>query len=328
MVDRTVNLQLETQRVPGPTWLRLVVGYGIIWVTLGLFVALALTTPAFFTAANLRNILDQQSSLLIGASVATVTMIAGGFDISLSAIAIASALTALRVENASGSIAWGLAAGLTAGLVFGMVNALIVTRLKVNSFIATLATSFIYFGFAYIISERSIMRPVNAGFSDISRTKWLGLTSATYIAVVVVLATAFTLSRTRFGRYVYAAGGNSEAARLAGVRVGRILGATFVLGGLAAALAGILSTAKTISAQPSDSFAFVFSVIAAIVVGGTSIAGGEGAVWRTVLGAFFIAFMTNGFNLHQVDPVYQRVVQGTVILGAVAIDAWSRSRRS
>ena len=102
----------------------------------------------------------------------------------------------------------------------------------------------------------------------------------------------------------------------------------FVLAAIAAALAGVLRSSRSISATPSDDLSFVFAVIAAIVVGGTSIAGGEGTVWRTVLGAFFIGLMSNGFNLNGVDPIYQRIVQGLVILGAVGIDAWSRSRRS
>jgi ribose transport system permease protein len=106
------------------------------------------------------------------------------------------------------------------------------------------------------------------------------------------------------------------------------VGGTFVLSAMAAAFAGTLRSSKSISATPSDDLSFVFSVIAAIVVGGTSIAGGEGTIWRTILGAFFIAFMVNGFNLHQVDPIYQRIVQGTVILAAVGIDAWSRARRA
>ena len=137
-----------------------------------------------------------------------------------------------------------------------------------------------------------------------------------------------TLSATRFGRHVYATGGNIEAAKLAGIRTGRIIVLVFALSGLAAGLAGVVASSRAISATPSDDFSFVFGVIAAIVVGGTSIAGGTGAVWRTLLGALFIAFMVNGFNLHQIDPIWQRIIQGVVILIAVAADAWSRNRRT
>lgn len=310
------------------TWRSLLGDYAILWVVVALFVFLALTTPGFLTPANLRNILDQQSLILIAASVATLTMIAGGFDVSQGAVFVAAPLVALQAEISTGSAWLGLAAGLLFGLVAGVLNGAVVTVARINSFIATLATSFIIFGIGFIVSDRSILRPSDPeGFAVFARTDILGITSATWIAIAVVAASWFALAWTRFGRYVYAVGGNSEAAQLAGVRIRLIVGTTFALSAVAAALAGVLRASRSMSATPSDDFSFVFSVISAIVVGGTSIAGGEGTIWRTVLGAFFIAFMVNGFNLHQVDPIYQRIVQGAVILAAVAVDAWSRARR-
>jgi ribose transport system permease protein len=301
--------------------------YAILWVTVALFGLLALTTPRFASAANLTNILDQQATTLIVAAVTTLTVIAGGFDLSLGAIVILSPLVAFRIEHATGSIALAVAAGMLAGLLAGLVNGIIVSVLRINSFIATLATSFVLFGVAYVVSDKSILRPDDLGFRSFATTDFLGLSSATWMAVVVVAIAWVTLSRTRFGRHVYAAGGNPEAARLAGVSVSRTLMATFVAGGLAAGLAGAIAGAQTISAQASDDFSFIFAVIAAVVVGGTSIAGGEGAVWRSVVGVLFIALLTNGFNLNGVDPVFQRVILGLVILATVAVDVWGRSQR-
>jgi ribose transport system permease protein len=301
-------------------------GYGIVWVTVALFVLLSVTTGPFLTEANLRNILDQQATLLIAASLATMAMIAGGFDISVSAIYVTVPLLVLQVENATESVPLAVLVGVLAGLVIGLGNGLVVAVLKVNSFIGTLATSFIIFGAGYLISDRSILRPETDTFRKIARTRWFSLTTATWIALSVVVLTWFVLSRTRFGRHVYATGGNPEAARLAGVRVTGVTIAVFALSGAAAGLAGIVSASRSLSAMPSDDFSFLFGVISAIVVGGTSIAGGEGGVWRTVFGAFFIAFMINGFNLHQVDPIWQRVIQGAVILAAVGIDSWARRR--
>jgi ribose transport system permease protein len=307
---------------------RLIADYAILWIVIALFVFHALTTPRFLTEPNLRNILDQQSLVLIAASVATLTMIAGGFDVSQGAVYVVSPLLALWVENQTGNIFLGVLAGLGFGLVVGILNGAIVTVAKINSFIATLAVSFIIFGIGYIVSDGAILRPVTKEWANLARTNVLGITSATWIAIVVIAVSWFALARTRYGRYIYAVGGNPEAARLTGVRVQWIVGSVFVLAALAAALAGVLRSSRSISATPSDDLSFVFAVIAAIVVGGTSIAGGEGTVWRTVLGAFFIGLMSNGFNLNGVDPIYQRIVQGLVILGAVGIDAWSRSRRS
>lgn len=315
-------------RVRRPALRALLLNYAIVWVVVVLALLLSITTEGFLTAPNLRNVLDQQSLVLIAASVATITMIAGGFDVSQAAIFVAAPLVALQVENATGSIPLAVAAGCLFGLGSGIINGVVVASARINSFIATLAMSFIIFGIGFIASNRSILRPNDAqAFAVLARTNVLGLTTATWVAIIVVALAWFLLARTKFGRYVYAIGGNVEAARLAGVRVRWVVGITFALSGLAAGLAGTLRASRTLSATPSDDFSFVFAVIAAIVVGGTSIAGGEGTVWRTILGAFFIAFMVNGFNLHQVDPIYQRIVQGIVILGAVAIDSWSRSRR-
>lgn len=300
--------------------------FGIVVVTVLLFMLLAATTTGFLTGSNFRNLLDQQSTLLIAASFVTITMIAGGFDVSIASIFVAAPLFALQVENSTGNAWLAVAAGVAVGLFVGLGNGLIVTALKVNSFIATLATSFMVFGSGYLISDRSVLRASTDAYPSIARTRFLGLTTATYIAFAVVALAWILLSRTRFGRHVYAVGGNPEAARLAGVPVGRVQTAAFAMAGGAAGLAGVISSSRTLSALPSDDFSFVFGVIAAVVVGGTSIAGGEGAVWRTVTGAFFIALMTNGFNLHQVDPIWQRVIQGAVILGAVAIDAWTQRR--
>jgi ribose transport system permease protein len=302
--------------------------YAIVWVTVALFVTLAVTTPNFATTTNLTNILDQQATTLIVASATTLTVIAGGFDLSLGAIFVLSPLVAFRFENATGSIEVAVLAAVVTGLVAGGVNGAIVAVLKINSFIATLATSFVLFGVAYVVSDKSILRPEDPGFRSFATTDYLGLSSATWMALVVVAVASVSLSRTRFGRRVYASGGNPEAARLAGVSVAKTMLITFLAGGLAAGLAGAIAGSQTISAQASDDFSFIFAVIAAVVVGGTSIAGGEGAVWRSVVGVLFIALLTNGFNLNGVDPVFQRVILGVVILATVALDVWGRSKRA
>lgn len=302
--------------------------YGIVWFTAALFIGLALTTDRFLSEANLRNVLDQQSTLLIAASAATITMIAGGFDLSISATAITAPLVTLRVENATGNIPLAVLAGVLTGVAIGVVNGVVVSYLRINAFIATLATSFIVFGIGFIVSDRSILRADNPDFTKLARTRWLGITTATWIALVVVIVAWAVLTRTRFGQHVFATGGNPEAAMLAGVRVRLITASTFAIAGLGAGMAGVLRASRATSAQASDDFSFIFGVIAAIVVGGTSIAGGEGAIWRTVIGAAVIAFMVNGLNLHQIDPIYQRFIQGAVILVAVGIDTWSGTARS
>ena len=282
--------------------------YGIAVITISLFLILSLTTEGFFTERNIRNLLDQQSTILIAASFMTIVIISGNFDISISAIFVVAPLFALNIENATGNIILSVLGGVGLGVILGSFNALVVTYFKVNSFIATLATSFMFFGFGYLISDRSLMRPVTDSYQQIARTKIFDITSATWISLVVVIFASILLTRTRFGRNVFATGGNQEAARLAGINVPQVQAITFILLGAAAALAGIVNSSRSISAQPSDDFSFVFAVLTAVIVGGTSIMGGKGAIWRTVAAAFFLAFMNNGFNLLQVDPLWQRII--------------------
>ena len=300
--------------------------YGIAVITITLFILLSLTTEGFFTERNIRNLLDQQSTILIAASIMTIVIISGNFDISISAIFVVAPLFALNIENATGNIYLSIIGGIGLGVILGSFNALVVTYFKVNSFIATLATSFMFFGFGYLISDRSLMRPVTDSYQQIARTKFFDITSATWIALIVVILASILLTRTRFGRNVFATGGNQEAARLAGINVPQVQAITFILLGAAAALAGIVNSSRSISAQPSDDFSFVFSVLTAVIVGGTSIMGGKGAIWRTVAAAFFLAFMNNGFNLLQVDPLWQRIILGLVIVIAVALDSWSQRK--
>jgi len=302
--------------------------YGIVYATILLFVFLAQSTNVFLSTANIRNVLDQQSLLLIAGSAMTLTLISGHFDISLSAIFINAGISTALLANTNAPMVIAIGGGIGIGLLFGLVNGAVIAWLRINSFIATLATSFVFYGVGFLLSDRSIVRIEDRSFSELARGRTLGLTNATWIAIVVVIFFWILLERTRFGRHLFAVGGNERAARLAGVRVERTVVVTFALTGAAAGLAGALSASRTLTAQPSDDFSFVFAVLTAVIVGGTSIAGGEGAVWRTVFGAFFIALMTNGFNLHQVDPIIQRLIQGTVILAAVAADNWTRSRRS
>ncbi len=300
--------------------------YGIAVITITLFILLSLTTEGFFTERNIRNLLDQQSTILIAASFMTIVIISGNFDISISAIFVVAPLFALNIENATGNIYLSIIGGVGLGVILGSFNALVVTYFKVNSFIATLATSFMFFGFGYLISDRSLMRPVTDSYQQIARTKFFDITSATWIALIIVILASILLTKTRFGRNVFATGGNQEAARLAGINVPQVQAITFILLGAAAALAGIVNSSRSISAQPSDDFSFVFSVLTAVIVGGTSIMGGKGAIWRTVAAAFFLAFMNNGFNLLQVDPLWQRIILGLVIVIAVALDSWSQRK--
>ena len=161
-------------------------------------------------------------------------------------------------------------------------------------------------------------------FQAFAATKILGITSAAWMMIATAIVAFIVLSRSTFGRYVYATGGNIQAARLGGVRVNAIRVATFALSGLAAGLAGTLDASRVLSAQATGGQFLTFTVLTGIIVGGTSIMGGEGSIQRTVLGCLFVALIANGFNLLGFDPFYQQVTLGVILLLAVGVDAWSR----
>jgi ribose transport system permease protein len=151
-----------------------------------------------------------------------------------------------------------------------------------------------------------------------------GVRYTTYLFVVFAIAAAVLLSRTTLGRAIYASGGNAEAARLSGIRVGVVRASTFVISGLSAGLAGVMISSRVATGQADTGVGIELTAIAAVVIGGTSILGGEGAIWRSVLGVLLLTLIGNGFNLLNVNPTYQQIFQGAIILSAVAIDAWSR----
>lgn len=298
--------------------------YGIVLSFVALFVVLCLTSDVFLTTANLLNILDQQAAILIIAAAGTLVIIAGGFDISVGAIYGLAGVVAAKFALEVSPIA-GIAAGIAAGVLAGGVNGLLATKGRINSLIATLSTMFIMRGLAIVVTGGLLITlPQTGTFAFIGNAELLGVRYTIWIMVAFVGTMGFLLSRTVFGRYIYAAGGNAESAELAGVNVDLVRAITFMLSGFAAGLGGTLATSQVATGQADAGTGLEFSVIAGIVVGGTSIAGGEGAIWRTVLGVLFIALIGNGFDLLGVDVIYQQVVQGTIIIAAVGVDAWSR----
>ena len=288
------------------------------------FVALSLASPSFLRFQNLANILDQQSGIIIVAAAGTLVLIAGGIDLSIGAIYGLAAATALNVASSVSSTA-GVVAGIAVGLAVGLANGIIVTRFRINALIGTLAMSFVVSGIAAIVTRGNLVVALDhPDFQQFAATRIFGMTSAAWMMILTAVAATILLSRTTFGRYVYATGGNAQAARLGGVRVNAIRVATFALSGAAAGLAGTIDSSRVLSAQATSGQFLTFTVLTGIIVGGTSILGGEGSMQRTVIGCLFVALVANGFNLLGLDPFYQQVTLGVILLLAVGVDAWSR----
>ena len=300
---------------------------GIIFPFLVLFIVLSISSGPFFTKANLLDILDQQASTLIIAAAGTLVLVAGGIDLSVGATYALASVVATKLALSVNPV-FAILAGVAVGLVVGLVNGVITTFFRINSLIATLAMSFVVAGLASLVTSGNLIIAYTAlGYSKLARTSFLTVNTSTWVMLAMVIALGVVLSRTIAGRYMYAAGSNAEAARLAGVRVQLIRLTTFVISGGAAALGGIIDASRVLSAQASNGeTALTFTVLAGIVVGGTSILGGEGAVWRTVVGTLFIALIGNGFVLLGLNPLYEQITLGGILLIAVGVDAWSRLR--
>lgn len=292
-----------------------------------LFVVLTFSSGSFLNTTNLLNILDQQSSLLIIAAAGTLVLVTGGIDLSVGATyAFASVVSAQYAEKHS--ILSSVILGVALGLIVGIINGVVVAYLKINPLIATLAMSFVIGGLGSKFTKGNlIVLTDKPEYGKIAQSVWLGVNTSIWIMAVIVVLLGILLTRTIIGRYMIAAGGNAQAARLAGVRVNRVRIIAFALSGAAAAVAGIIDASRVLSASAALGSTLAFTVLAGIVVGGTSIAGGDGSVWLTVVGVLFIALIGNGFDLLGIDPLYQQITLGLILLVAVGIDAYGRSHQ-
>lgn len=293
-----------------------------------LFIILSIASGPFLHTTNLINILDQQAATLCIAAAGALVLVAGGIDLSVGATYGLATVVAGEIA-AHHSPVLAIVAGIGVGLLVGLINGLIVTVFRINALITTLAMSFVIGGLALKVSAGNlIVLSPTSGFFKFANTQFLTVPSAVWITLLFILVLGLLLTRTTFGRYVFASGGNAEAARLAGVRVNMTRVIAFTLSGGAAGLGGVIDISRLLSAQAaSGGSVLTFTVLAGIVVGGTSIAGGEGSVWRTAIGVLFIALIGNGIDLLGVDPLYQNIVLGLILLIAVGLDSWARQRR-
>jgi len=287
---------------------------------------LSLLTPRFLTSENLINVVRQSSLNAIVAAGMTLVILTGGIDLSVgSLLAVTSVFSAGTL--AAGSTPLGaILAGIGIGLVFGIANGLIITVGDVAPFIVTLGTLTIARGVALVYTNGAPIMAMDDDFRFLGRGEFGPLPVPIVILIVVYAVVYFVLNRTTFGSYVYAIGGNQEAARLSGVHVRLVKAATYAISGLLAGLTGVILTGRLGSAQPNLGSGDELDAIAAVVLGGTSLAGGRGGIIGTLVGALIIGILSNGLNLLNVNAYYQPVAKGVVILIAILIDRRVRAR--
>ncbi len=300
--------------------------FGMVWVLLIVVIGAQIVYPGFLNAGNLSQILSQNAPLGIVAVGMTMVMIAGGFDLSVGAIYAATAVVYADMANRM-PLQAAIPLALVLGVVMGLVNGLLVTKLRINAFVATLGTASVFGGGAYIYSHSTPIVVSTEGFQDLGLATTFGIYNATWLFLAIFIVGAFVLSRTVYGKSLYAIGGNAEAARLAGIRVEMLKTITYVVVGLCSSIGGLIIASRVGVGQADLGSSIALDAIAVVVIGGTSLFGGEGSMWRTGIGILIIACITNVSDSIGLDTNSQLIIKGAIIIGAVALDAYTRRRR-
>ena len=289
---------------------------------------LAYRWPDFLKARNLFNIADQLAVIAVVAIGMTLVILTGGIDLSVgSLIALAAVTCCLLIQDYGGGVAASspvmvaaALAGIAAAASVGALNGLLITQLRMPPFIVTLSTMLAVSGVAYMLTGGESAYQIPPAFTSLGRGSVWRIPNSVLLLGVLYAAAHFVMTRTTAGRYLYAVGGNREASRLSGIRTERVLLAAYVCSALLAGFGGVLMASQLQSGSPMYGQMYELYVIAAVVVGGTSLTGGRGTMLGTLIGAFIIAVIQNGMNLLRVESYLQKVVLGLVILFAVGID--------
>ncbi len=300
---------------------------GKFGITVGLVIELVIfssLSPFFLTTDNILNVSLQTSISAIIAAGMTFVILTAGIDLSVGALVALSGVLAtsfLKVGMPfSLSFPVSMAIAIAVGMISGAVAGLFITKFNITPFIVTLALMTIWRGASYMYTDGRPIWGLPEQFSVLGSGRLIAVPIPTIVMILIYILAYIVLKRTRFGRYVYAVGGNKEAARLAGIDTNRILVMVYMVSGLLASTAGVLLASRMNSGQPNAGLMYELDAIAAVVVGGTSLFGGRGSIVGTFLGAMLIGVLRNGLNLLNVNSYVQQVVVGIVILFAVMLD--------
>jgi ribose transport system permease protein len=294
---------------------------GVLWLIL------ALLSPYFFTVDNIMEITLQTAVIAIIAAGETFVIISGGIDLSVGAVFACSAVVGGLVLESTGSLPLALAATVSFGALLGLTNGLLIAKLYVPPFIATLGMMGVARGLALILSSGIPIYGLDEGYKFIGQGKLFDVIPVPTLIVLLVFILGYILAnRTRFGRFIYAIGSNSEAARLSGINIARVTIGVYVISGLLAGLASVVEAGRLGIIQPAGGQGYELLAIGAVVIGGTSLFGGEGSIIATLIGAIIVTTIRNGLNILGVNAFWQYVVNGTVIIAAIAVDQYRRRR--
>ena len=304
-------------------------GIGLLVVYAAIVVAFSQLSEFFLTKNNFLNILVGVSILGIVAATQTMVIISRGFDLSVGSTVALAGVVAAEILNAGGSDPLAVVGAIGVGLAVGLANGLLITVVHVNPLITTLATLSVVRGIAYVWTDAltQVFPGPNLRWLGTGRVFW-DIPVSVLIMLAVFVAVWLTLRSTTFGRSLFAVGGNPRASLLAGIDVGRVQLTAYVISGLSAGFAGAILAAQLSAGSPQAAMGLELNVVAAVVLGGASLAGGRGRVWGTLLGALIMETLRNGLVLTDVSSFYQMIAWGTVLLLAVVIDQLRRGETS
>jgi ribose/xylose/arabinose/galactoside ABC-type transport system permease subunit len=311
-----------------PSWLsnkkELLWGQMPFFALIVLCLVASLMSDRFLSPININNILVQGAVMTVIAVGMTFVIIGGGFDLSVGSTAAMSGIVAAWVMLES-NIVFGLIAGVGVGALIGFVNGLIITKLDVNPFIATLGTMVLVRGLTFVVTDgQPVMGEEGLPqlFLDFALNRFLGIPYLVWLPLIIVIIFTWLLHHTAYGIRVFATGGNTEAAFLSGINVSRIRASTYVWCGTLAGLGGVMLASRLQSGQPTAGGFYELTAIAAVVLGGASLYGGEGKLYKSVIGVFIMIVLANALNLANVPSHWQQVAVGVVIVVAAAADRW------
>ncbi len=285
-----------------------------------LCIALTIATPHFLTGINLASVARQTAVINIMALGMTLVIISGGIDLSVGSILAVAGLFGTMAIKGGQSIPVAIAIGIGAGLVCGLLNGLMITRMRINPFIVTLGTLGAYRGLALVVSKGLPVHEIPNQFSFLGDGNLLGIPFSLWVLALCAVGMHFLLENTKLGRYTFAIGSNVNAAFYAGVPINRVLVAVYAIAGLLSGLAGMVEASRLMTGQPTAGQGYELLAIAAVVIGGGSLQGGEGSVIGTLIGAFIMGLLANGSDLLGINPYWQQVTIGAVIIAAVGFD--------
>ncbi len=296
--------------------------YGVYFALVVMFVAMSFASPTFLTVTNLFNILKQNAVIGIISVGMTFVIVTGGIDLSVGAIVAMAACfgTSLAQKGTATPTAVAYLVGVLAGIACGAFSGLFIAHFHLPAFIATLATQTIVRGIVYVFTDGRPITGVTDAYKVIGRSSWGFLPIAVVIYAVFIAAGIFFLSYTKFGRHVYAIGGNKKAAIVSGVNAKLTEFMVYVISGFTAACAGVLLSSRIQTGQPAGGQGYELDAITATVIGGSSLSGGRGTVFGCFVGMLVIGIMTNGLDLLNVSSYYQQIIKGAIILLAVLAD--------